>query len=560
MGKLIDFTKGINRYRKLAEARSEKDDFSGALAFLFSAKSMQENYEVVMDIAYTYADMGLLELSNKYWYKYIDTAPKDKVSVAFEELAVNYFYMDNYWASSYYFHLKLTTDGQIMKEGLDQEIIDFFSGEEMKRDAYRIVYPIEKANYTFETKRSRHALALGAFKEARAELEKIPLSRRTEENAGDLAVSCFMSDDLESAEKVCRQSIEQHGENVTAYCNLSTIYDMKEDFDKAEFYYKKALGVEKGNKGEEYKIATCAIERADHLTVKRCLEKILLDRPYELTMRFFYGLCFLNLGEYEKGKEELLKVYRTNPQDGIARHYLSLAEQLIEENQNAVKMLPFEYVKELPKKTAEKYSEKVKELINAPEKISVSLKNAQTKKILEWALINGEGQTSRDAAFVLATAYTPFVKKLFLNSLIDPEVKDEVKRVIIYVLAVKGHKEKFGLVSGAFHSKIKFRKLLCEKDGDGLYTSAYALCVARIVFWDAENVDKAAKMTDRVYKALKDKISAQDATNEELAALILSECEYKWCKTDRDVMNMFEISLDKLNKLKNMVKGEKSDD
>ena len=44
MGELIDFTKGINRYRKLAEARSEKEDFSGALAFLFSAKSMQENY------------------------------------------------------------------------------------------------------------------------------------------------------------------------------------------------------------------------------------------------------------------------------------------------------------------------------------------------------------------------------------------------------------------------------------------------------------------------------------------------------------------------------------
>ncbi len=556
MGKLIDFTKDINRYRKLAEARSEKEDFSGALAFLFSAKSMHENYEVVMDIAYTYADMGLLELSNKYWYKYIDTAPKDKVSVAYEELAINYFYMDNYWASSYYFHLKLTTDGQIMKEGLDQEIIDFFSGEEMKRDAYRIVYPIEKADYTFETKRSRHALALGAFKEARAELEKIPASRRTEENAGDLAVSCFMSDDLESAERVCRQSIENHGENVTAYCNLSTIFDMKEDFEKAEYYYKKALSVEKGNKGEEYKIATCAIERADHYTVKRCLEKILLDRPYELTMRFFYGLCFLNLGDYEKGKEQLLKVIRTNPQDGIARYYMSLTEQIIDGNQTAIKMLPFEYVKELPKKVAEKYTEKVRELINSPEKISLALKNSQTKKMLEWALLHGEGQTSRDSAFVLATGYTPFVKKLFLNSLIDPEVKDEVKRVIIYVLAVKGYKEKFGLVSGAFHSKIKFKKLLCEKEGDGLYTSAYALCVARIVFWDAENVDKAGDVTDKVYKALKDKISAQDVTNEELAALILSECNYKWCKTDKDVMNMFEISLDKLKKLKNIVKGE----
>ena len=104
---LLLFDKSVSRYRKLADECSEREDFLGALRYLTSAKNIDpKDLGVIMDIADAYADAGLLELSNKYWFLYLDSAPKDKVAVAYEELAINYFYMDNFWASSYYFHKK----------------------------------------------------------------------------------------------------------------------------------------------------------------------------------------------------------------------------------------------------------------------------------------------------------------------------------------------------------------------------------------------------------------------------------------------------------------------
>ena len=270
---IIRFEKTPERDKKIARERAKNEDFMGALSILLSMDN--PTYETFAEIADVYSDMGLLELSNEYWYKFINVAPKEKLSIAYEELAINFFYLENLWASGYYFHQKISVDGYISNEGLDQEIIDFFSGNDYKKHAYRIAYPRERADYTLELKRSKRALSVGAFEDGVTALTAIPLERRTEEISGDLAISYLMCDKLDLAEEVCRDSIKRHGENVTAYCNLSTVYDMKEDYENSEYYYQKALSMRTGDRAEWYKIATCAIARQDHLTIIDCLKKIL---------------------------------------------------------------------------------------------------------------------------------------------------------------------------------------------------------------------------------------------------------------------------------------------
>ena len=105
--KVLRLTNAVDTYRKLGVERAKKGDYTGALGFLFTAKSMSDNVEILADIADVYSDMGALDLSIKYWFYYLDKAPKDKCSVAYEELAINFFYMDDFWASGYYFHQKI---------------------------------------------------------------------------------------------------------------------------------------------------------------------------------------------------------------------------------------------------------------------------------------------------------------------------------------------------------------------------------------------------------------------------------------------------------------------
>ena len=548
--KILQLDKNAERCKKLADARLEKNDYLGALGFLFSSLESKIMPETIMAIADVYADMGLLDLSNRYWYKYMFYAPKDKVSVAYEELAINYFYMDNLFASGHFFRKKLEVDGYISKENIDKEVIDFFSGEEYKRHAYRVVYPYDKADFTLEIKNSKRAIALGAFDEAAKMLSEVPEECRDEEIAGDLAVASFMNDDLDGAEKECRRSIKAHGETVTAYCNLSTVYDMKEDADKSEYYYQKALACEKGEQGEAYKLATCAIAREDHITVKRCLETILKDRPEEINMRFFYGINLLNLGEYEKALETFKRAYRTDPFDIIIKYYIDLAISLVSGEGDKNKLLPLKYVKEIPQKIADKWSRKIKELVKSPLKIPMAIKKKETRDILYWGMCYGEEAEMRASVFLLSLIEPKGYTKMVQNVLIDPDIKDTLKRLLIYSMIVKGHRAKTAVVGGGYYVEFTPANVDASKDSNPLYFTAYALCMSKMVFYEVEDFEKIAKFSNEVYKRLKDTVTSAEATNEEVAGLIVTLCEFEKYGTIDCVAEIFGTTVKNIKRLK----------
>lgn len=554
--KILQFENGYDRYFRLAKERAESGDLMGALSFFTSAMNINKNYEVLAEIACVYAEMGALELSNNFWFEYIDKAPKDKVSVAYEELAINYFYLDDFLSSSFYFHQKLSIDGYITKEGLDTEILDFFSGEEFKNNSYFIAYPFDRADFSYPAKRAKRALAVGNFEEAIKIFSTIPRECLDEETAGDYTIALFMGDKLEEAEKLARESIERHGENITAYAHLSTIYDMREDSEKSQYYYQKALECVKGEKNEEYKLATCAIERADHKTVKKCLEKIVEDRAYDTTMRFFYGLSLLNLGEYEKAEKEFSFTYRLSPADGVYRYYALLSQSLAS-GQNCKINLPLKYLKVLPSNVEDEYKKIILDLINNPSKISFALKKKEVKDAVEWGIRLPDKDIPRQSVFILATAFSRYAKSFMLSTLMDNMVDTAVKRVIVYALAVNGYKDKFGVVDRDFYFKIKPKKLKCEKNSDGgLYLSAYGLCLSRMAFYGIDDLSKIGDAIDKIYLRLKDKVGYEDVTNEELSALILYVCKYKRYSTDSEIMKVFEITLDKFTALKKLYKGD----
>ena len=562
MNKIIQHEKNEERYLSSANKRIEKEDYLGALRFLFSARSINpDSLEVISSIADLYADMNALELSNKFWFIYMDKAPKEDLGRAYEELAINYFYLDNFWASSYYFHKKLDVDGFISKENLSQEVIDFFSGEEIKKTAYRIAYPFDLADYTFDTKKAKRLISIGGFAEGALALEKIPRERLDEDTAGELATCYFMNDELDKAEEICRFSLEKHGENITAFCHLSTINELREDYFNSDYYYKKALSLRKGTLSEAYKIATCAIEREDHLVVKECLETILKDRPYENAMRFFYALSLSNLGDYKSSYEQLKISYQIDPSDVAVKFFMRYVENLSNGCGDESNLTPFKYVKDIPEEIAKDWKKKIKTLIKNPEKISSALKKSEWQEILEWGIKNDDSSVMRDSAFVLSFSITPYTKKVLFETMLSPDGREELKRVLIYVTLISGIKEKFGVVAGSFYLKIRPKKLLCEKDkifGD-LYLSAYALCLSKMAFFDVESLDKIAKITDKIYKKFKGKITNAEVSNEEIAGLILSQCEFKKYSNDQSVTRIFSITLDKLKLLKDQLQGEKND-
>ncbi|MBQ9756784.1 MAG: hypothetical protein IJV99_04215 [Clostridia bacterium] len=559
--KVIRFERNAKTYVGLAEERIDRGDLVGALGFLFSAKEVEPTYEVFMTIADVYAEMGLLEQSNKFWFYYLDKAPKDKLSVAYEELGINYFYLEDYASSSYYFHLKLTTDGFVSKENIDPEIIEFFSGEEFRKNSYRIVYPYDKADFSYDAKRAKRALAGGAFETAIEIYNKIPVECRTEEMASDLAISYLMNEQPDMAAEVARDSIARHGENVSAYCNLSNVYEMKEDQEKSKYYYQTALSMRKGEENEVYKIVPCAIEQADHQTAKECILQILKDRPYDVSMRFFLGIAHLNLGENEKAYDAFSQALRIVPNDGIYRYYANYALNLKDGLYSNGFGDRLRYLHLLPETQEKMMQEKINELAKNLQKVGSALKKKQVREMLELALRYPD-EVSRQAVYVLVCANTPVSIGLLKDALMDTEVNLVTKKYIIYTLVLNGVKDKFSVVGMNVFFTCKPKTLAFEKVNDNqsnLYLSAYAWALSVVSFLGVEGIDKLAKTTNKVYAKLKGVVTDSEATNEELAGLIVHLSGIKNFETYEILNKFFHIERKRFELLLKLYKEKNND-
>ena len=448
-------------------------------------------------------------------------------------------------------HKKLSVDGYINRDDIDKEVLDFFSGEELRKNAYRIVYPYDKANYQPEIKTAKRALRAGDFKHAVHSLEKVPSLCLDQESDGELTLALVMNDELDRAEQHARQNIERFGQNVGAYCNLSTIYQMKEDEDKAMYYYQKALSLRKGDEDEPYKIATCSIELNDHTTTKECIEKILQDRPYETPMRFFYAIALINLGDYAGAINELKKAYRLDPTDYSVQYYLEIGKAL-KDKTCSEKMLPIAYVKELPSKVVQARQKTIKEMLKNQKNLSSDIK--KNFKILKWGLEFGDEQTVKTSAMLLSTRSAKKFFEIAIDILLDPSQKLETKQLILYALILKGYKGKIGFVLGSFYSSYVQKNMAFDKGKEvGTYFSAYALCMSRMAFYGVEDLSKISQSADKVYNGLKNQISEAEVNNEEIAGLILLECGYEDFDKVEKVCKVFEVGQKKLSLLKSML-------
>jgi tetratricopeptide (TPR) repeat protein len=272
----------------LARKYINKGDYEKAFGFLFSAADKSKNpYEIYADLGELYSETAQFEKAIEYWFKYLYIAPKDKISTAYEELAMNFFCLDKTFEAGYYVHKKIALDGFLSREGLGEEIANVISDSMGGREAYHIAYPFERADYSHEKKLGKRALSSGDTLSACKIFNGIPTECMDEESFGDKAVANFMQGEDEESIKTCKESLKRKGENITAYCNLCTCYYNKHDDEKADFYYKKALALYDKSVEKSYLLASCAIEQRDHFTANECLSKILLERKYDIMMRVY---------------------------------------------------------------------------------------------------------------------------------------------------------------------------------------------------------------------------------------------------------------------------------
>lgn len=554
--KVLPFDNSIKRYRALAEKRAEINDYAGALSLLFDAEKKNPTKDVIADIAQLYSEIEEYELSNRYWYDYIDKTNEKDAATAYEALAVNFFYMDNLWAAGYYFHKKISVDGFSIKEGLERDVIDFFTEATDIRNAYYVAYPFDRADYSFKAKNAKNAVAMGDFKTAIKIYESIPEPCRNEEISGDYAIALYITKKDDRAIAECKSSIKRNGDNVTAYCVLSGAYRGKGDEEKSRYYYARALECAKGKPNEVYKIATCALDLDDTPTAVKCLSEIIAEREYEVEMLYYYGIALINSGDYKGAHEALKKARLLSPKDDVVRYYLNFCVKLIDGDAEAQSRLPLKYIKDVPSFEAAKRKRKLREWTNAAAKGRDFLKADDNLAVLRWGLYYSDVTVAQRSVFLLSVLGDVGIG-ILLVALRSAGVDDTVKRIILYTLLCMGYNKRFTALVGDVAVCAKAGKTVFSPDALGdYYKAAYALCVSKLVFYGITDLGKVTFSANRLYKNYGDSLIIQGVKTEELAALILYESKMENVSGFSESCGIFGVEENRFKNILNSAGGE----
>lgn len=542
--KVIGFRRDAETYRKLAEERNEAGDFTGAIGFLFEAKKLEpESFDVLMDIADTYADMNLLELSNQYWYYFLDKAPEDKYGIAYVELAINYFYMKKIWASGYYFHKKVSVDGYLSPDGIDPEITDYFAEMAGGKPEARIVYPSDKTDYESIISKADRAAAEEDYERAISLLESVPEDKRSEEVSGELAFMYFLCKKDDKLVEECRSSLNRHGENVTAYCNLSAYYADCKNIEKSFYYYSKALQCCKDKEKYAYKLATAAMDHADHVNVAEFTGIMTGKNRYDLPAYIMNGEALINLGRYEEAEDAFSHARRINPEDTVLQYYVNLSRRLQNGDKTAEKLLPLDYIDDLPAKEIALCKRAIKDYFTK-NKLSAPRK-AYIRDVVQYGADSADAMMVKGSFLFGASekggVFSERDYEFVYSLLMKTGVPAEVKSNIITILVNNGNRRRFGVVSGIYYVKIKPRKLVFrDKENGAKFVAAYAECLTRLAFAGIDDEGKLGFAINKLYAERAEDVEKTGLNEREIAAVTFLTSGISGLLGAREACIMFE--------------------
>ncbi len=551
-GKILQFDNSPKIYGKLAHERAERNDLLGALSLAFSSLKKEFSLSALEDIADIYADMGLYEYSNKYWFKFLCSCSKEEYGTVYQELAINFFYLGESTVSLYYFQKALDLNGHIDREELDPEIIDFFANKFSKKNAFRLVYPETRADYSQVLKDARLFLKIGDFERAEKLYGEIPeCAKEYKEALSEHIVSDFITDKDESALAKIKTYREKFGDDVFVLSNLSSIYHFRKDDDKANYYYKKVLEIESKDSADDLKKATTAIEQEDTKKAIYFFEKVINKDFYEPKLIYVYGLSLINGGEYEKAREVFYRLLKIDYQNSIYRYYSKLIEKLIEGQKSAQKLLPVLYEEELPETEVKRRTKRLEDLINLPPKsCNAQLRKGETKDLLRWGLKNRESKVVALTTLLLATVPDKVFERYANLVLTDPSYDKRVKKMMAKVWITKGYFGKIDVVTDHMYIKFRARKMPSYNvEGGEMFFDTYVNALLTVALCGEEETDRVAFGADKVFKRFKDSDKKDRLNGDELSALTVYLSGLRWSKDVKLLSKVFDVKKEKLDKL-----------
>lgn len=305
MAKITEFNQDLQYYYDIAMEKSDDGDFVGCIEYLEKARTFcesqnsEDDLELRLEIADTYSNMGLFDLSNKeYFYltKFADCTYECYFGI------IKNFIIDEKPNEAMYY----------IKQGLEKGILDPESGfedldftKDIKKNSFKL---LKNNDDEYLLSIAKQFIATCDYRHARQILEKIS---QTDKNYCELNNTLAM---LEISEfrvhegiEYCEKVLSKDSQNTMALTTKILAYSMIKNTKKLEPAIKQLDDLDIKEYPQVGKIAlTMAQADNDELTVKYA-KRSLQFSPYDKEISTILALALRNLGKYALAKQEFLK-------------------------------------------------------------------------------------------------------------------------------------------------------------------------------------------------------------------------------------------------------------
>ena len=405
--RVLPFAADSRFFHKRAVRSMDKQDFLTALKHLKRALDMDPgSAEIALDLADTYARMGLYEMSNVELELLLgrqDCPEETQFAIGCNLMAMG-DYAQAYVCFSAYLHdhpegefAYLAQDGIAQIEESEEE-----DGIDREQEAL--------------AEQGKAALDGGDAERAAEIFERVlALDPPLLYVRNNLALAYMCLQDSPNAWKQLNRILQTEANNTHACCNAALLMNNEGRADQAAAYMARLNPELMEELDELYKYCLTAAELRMQPELKQGLKKLLLLCPYETSMLYLYGVSLYNEGRWQEAARVLEKLLVVEPSNLPARDALALCHAG-EESQRP-KELPysFEYT-ESQNRTLMEFLASLAALY--PDAQAMRERLAQERELAEAALM-GDDELVAYAMLVLTMAGGPLAEDLLRRLLLS---------------------------------------------------------------------------------------------------------------------------------------------
>lgn len=472
-----------NQLNILYEKYKSENNIENLLSVLFKKlKSTKNEKAVIYEIGKTYFQIEMFERAKEYFFKLLDYNDDYYNLRAFNGLGACFYKLNDNVFAGYYFskQIKINNQEYLIYNDLATE---FFDEVYDLSDSYYIAYPYDKADFTNLLNKSSALIGMGKFNEAIELLDVIPKTSKFYQNKLlQLGICSYFLKDYGESIKYIDQAIENGNNDVIPLLNaINVSYDMNDyvSFNRyVDSFSKIDLDKDYENLFKAFLIF-CETKKYDKAI--ELGEKYVKKYPYNYLVRYFLGITYLNLKNFEKAKINFSKCMQLYD-NFICKTYFEIAcdEKLCK---SLLKEENFKYTFDIPPQKKISIL-KIVMVLSSLENLNKKEKEL-LKEYFKYALLIELQPFSLKIFEFYFKSNLKLSKEEYGNIFLSSSASDLTKREIIRLLILNDYKANFGCVLNNEYTKIRLP--ICEFVGDNsdFFKQAFAVACSKIITNDS---------------------------------------------------------------------------